>query len=113
MYWEVSVSHEKAPSLRQNQNIGSFPYPRTNSNPRHFWSHDSLDNRNVIVNVQVMGKKQEIIYLKDPGYKQRNPRSNNYVLACSDDRESQTHRDNSKDKMLSYDYNTNQKNKHK
>lgn len=127
MYCEVSVSHDKRAPAKQYQHSGSFPYPRVEPNSRHYWSHNSLENRNLIVNVQVMGKKQEIITyqsncgllffnnfigFKDPSSNHANFKSNNYVLAWSEDRESQTHRDNSKE-SLSYDYNVNQKSKHK
>lgn len=86
-------------------------------------SNNSLDNRNLIVNVQVMGKKQEIITyqsklprdrvdFKQP-FPQRRSKANNYVLACSEDREIQTHRESSRERSLLNDYHNQPKSKHK
>lgn len=139
VYCEVSVSHDKFSGLSHNMSANSVSYQQMDPHLRHNYSYNSLENRNLIVNVQVMGKKQEIIQDKckcthaqqitcpglSRGYNceckkdngsgrySRRPKNNNYILAYSGDREIQTHRESSQDKEMLNEYRNAQKPKHK
>lgn len=86
-------------------------------NPAHRASYNSIDNRNLIVNVQVMGKKQEIITYQNfkdmNSHHSRAPSNEGYVLAYSGDRPIQTHRDSSSNSMFLNDYITVGNSRHK
>lgn len=64
MYCQVSFGNDKlVPCMSQQQNItNSILEQNTLSKfPKHRCSYSSIDNRNLIVNVQIMGKKQDTI----------------------------------------------------